>query len=86
MPDSTFCVAVGVPVGVDTELRERVRGQVPREPLRPGGRPAAVLVDGPAAEHLEILHGVPLGSRGVVEGLMYYSTGCAHAPHHVAKA
>ena len=60
-------VPVRVPVGVRPELRERRRRHVPREPVGSRRRPPAVLVHAAAAEHLEVLRGVPLGGLRVVE-------------------
>ncbi len=52
-------VLVGV-VDAGGEPLDRLRREVPRDPVEPGAGPPAVLVDRPAAERLEVLHRVPL--------------------------
>ena len=52
-----------------SELLERLRREVPGSLVQPRTRPPAILVDGAAAEHLEVLHGVPLGSLRILEGV-----------------
>ncbi len=56
-------VAIGVEVSVGPERRQRLRREVPREPVGRRRRPPAVLVHAPAREHLEVLRRVALGRR-----------------------
>ena len=59
-------VLLGIPLA-GGERRERRRRELPRLLVEPGARPPAVLVDRPRADHLEVLHGVPLLGVRVVE-------------------
>ena len=59
----------GVPVTFGSELLEGFGPEVPRDAVGFRSRPPAVLVHGPAAEHLEILLAVLLRGVGLVEGV-----------------
>ena len=59
-------VLLGVPLA-RSERRERRRRELPRRLVEARARPPAVLVDRPRADHLEVLHGVPLRGVRVVE-------------------